>query len=142
MPSSVTKTQSRCPCKRDLRMRCLVRPICDLCSSSIFMKLIFVCVYFFLPDRKYALAFSLNFSRWMCRHPELYRMHANMNLSELTVKGEQIIKGARVLVSECLCVSLDFSRPGLTLPVSAYLHCLSFKHPPVYRFSSFLEIPC
>ncbi|XP_062989070.1 paladin isoform X2 [Elgaria multicarinata webbii] len=47
---------------------------------------------------QYPLAFALNFSRWMCRHPELYRLQANMNQSELTVTGEQITKGARVLV--------------------------------------------
>ncbi|XP_053162853.1 paladin isoform X2 [Hemicordylus capensis] len=47
---------------------------------------------------QYPLAFALDFSRWMCRHPELYRLQANMNLSELTVTGVQITKGARVLV--------------------------------------------
>nr|XP_016847680.1 PREDICTED: paladin isoform X1 [Anolis carolinensis] len=47
---------------------------------------------------QYPLAFALSFSRWMCRHPELYRLQANMNMSELTIKGDQITKGARVLV--------------------------------------------
>nr|XP_028585398.1 paladin isoform X1 [Podarcis muralis]XP_028585399.1 paladin isoform X1 [Podarcis muralis]XP_028585400.1 paladin isoform X1 [Podarcis muralis] len=47
---------------------------------------------------QYPLAFALEFSRWMCRHSELYRLQANMNLSELVVTGEQITKGARVLV--------------------------------------------
>ncbi|XP_054840109.1 paladin isoform X1 [Eublepharis macularius] len=47
---------------------------------------------------QYPLAFALDFSRWMCRHPELYRLQANMNLSEHTVTGEHITKGARVLV--------------------------------------------
>nr|XP_056706215.1 paladin [Euleptes europaea] len=47
---------------------------------------------------QYPLAFALDFSRWMCRHPELYRLLANVNLSEHTVTGEHITKGARVLV--------------------------------------------
>ncbi|XP_015278729.1 PREDICTED: paladin [Gekko japonicus] len=47
---------------------------------------------------QYPLAFALDFSRWMCRHPELYRLLANMNLSEHTVTGEHIAKGTRVLV--------------------------------------------
>ncbi|KAL8187013.1 UNVERIFIED_CONTAM: Paladin [Gekko kuhli] len=47
---------------------------------------------------QYPLAFALDFSRWMCRHLELYRLLANMNLSEHTVTGEHIAKGARVLV--------------------------------------------
>ncbi|XP_020638778.3 paladin isoform X1 [Pogona vitticeps] len=47
---------------------------------------------------QYPLAFALDFSRWMCRHPELYRLQANMNLSELTITCEQITKGVRVLV--------------------------------------------
>ncbi|KAG8135320.1 hypothetical protein E2320_008349, partial [Naja naja] len=46
----------------------------------------------------YPLAFALNFSRWICRHPELYRLQANMNLSELTITAEHITKGVRVLV--------------------------------------------
>lgn len=36
----------------------------------------------------------------MCRHPELYRLQADMNCSELTVTAELVTKGARVLVSE------------------------------------------
>ncbi|CAM4593654.1 paladin isoform X1 [Caretta caretta] len=47
---------------------------------------------------QYPLAFALNFSRWRCGHPELYRLQMNMNLSELTVTGELITKGTRVLV--------------------------------------------
>uniref|UniRef100_A0A8D2J8C7 Paladin n=1 Tax=Varanus komodoensis TaxID=61221 RepID=A0A8D2J8C7_VARKO len=47
---------------------------------------------------QYPLAFALSFSRWMCRHPELYRLQASTNLSELTITGEQLTKGARVLV--------------------------------------------
>ncbi|XP_025065019.1 paladin isoform X1 [Alligator sinensis] len=47
---------------------------------------------------QYPMAFALDFSRWMCRHPELYRLQVNMNLSELTVTGELITKGMRVLV--------------------------------------------
>uniref|UniRef100_A0A8C3S9I8 Phosphatase domain containing paladin 1 n=1 Tax=Chelydra serpentina TaxID=8475 RepID=A0A8C3S9I8_CHESE len=46
---------------------------------------------------QYPLAFALNFSRWRCRHPELYRLQMNLNLSELTVTGELITKGTRVV---------------------------------------------
>uniref|UniRef100_A0A8C6Y671 Phosphatase domain containing paladin 1 n=1 Tax=Naja naja TaxID=35670 RepID=A0A8C6Y671_NAJNA len=59
--------------------------------------------YFFLIafnyylHEQYPLAFALNFSRWICRHPELYRLQANMNLSELTITAEHITKGVRVL---------------------------------------------
>lgn len=48
---------------------------------------------------QYPLAFALSFSRWMCSHPWIYRLQASMNLSELTVSGELITKGTRVLVS-------------------------------------------
>lgn len=51
------------------------------------------------PRRQYPLGFALSFSRWMCRHPELYRLRAEMNSSELTVSGDLITKGTRVLVS-------------------------------------------
>lgn len=51
------------------------------------------------PRRQYPLGFALSFSRWMCRHPELYRLQAEMNSSELTVTGDLITKGTRVLVS-------------------------------------------
>uniref|UniRef100_A0A8D0HG44 Paladin n=1 Tax=Sphenodon punctatus TaxID=8508 RepID=A0A8D0HG44_SPHPU len=47
---------------------------------------------------QYPLVFALSFSRWMCGHPELYRLQMIMNLSELTVTGELITKGTRVLV--------------------------------------------
>ncbi|KAM4703626.1 paladin [Rhinophrynus dorsalis] len=47
---------------------------------------------------QYPLAFALSFSRWMCMHPWIYRLQANMNLSELTLSGELITKGTRVLV--------------------------------------------
>ncbi|XP_062436782.1 paladin isoform X3 [Rhea pennata] len=49
---------------------------------------------------QYPLGFALSFSRWMCRHPELYRLQANMNVSELTVTAELITKGTRVLVAD------------------------------------------
>ncbi|NXO59125.1 PALD protein, partial [Aramus guarauna] len=49
---------------------------------------------------QYPLGFALSFSRWMCRHPELYRLQAEMNLSELTVTGELVTKGTRVLVAD------------------------------------------
>ncbi|NXE47896.1 PALD protein, partial [Casuarius casuarius] len=49
---------------------------------------------------QYPLGFALSFSRWMCRHPELYRLQANMNVSELTVTAELVTKGTRVLVAD------------------------------------------
>ncbi|NXM18521.1 PALD protein, partial [Ploceus nigricollis] len=49
---------------------------------------------------QYPLGFALSFSRWMCRHPELYRLQADMNGSELTVTAELVTKGARVLVAD------------------------------------------
>ncbi|XP_065494853.1 paladin isoform X1 [Caloenas nicobarica] len=49
---------------------------------------------------QYPLGFALSFSRWMCRHPELYRLQAEMNSSELTVTGEIVTKGTRVLVAD------------------------------------------
>ncbi|XP_019473486.1 paladin [Meleagris gallopavo] len=47
---------------------------------------------------QYPLGFALSFSRWMCQHPELYRLQASMNSSELTISGDLITKGTRVLV--------------------------------------------
>uniref|UniRef100_A0A8C5PW72 Paladin n=1 Tax=Leptobrachium leishanense TaxID=445787 RepID=A0A8C5PW72_9ANUR len=47
---------------------------------------------------QYPLAFALSFSRWMCMHPWMYRLQANMNLSELTISGELLTKGTRVMV--------------------------------------------
>ncbi|NXD14668.1 PALD protein, partial [Nothocercus nigrocapillus] len=49
---------------------------------------------------QYPLGFALSFSRWMCRHPELYRLLANMNVSELSVTAELLTKGTRVLVAD------------------------------------------
>ncbi|NWV74370.1 PALD protein, partial [Dasyornis broadbenti] len=49
---------------------------------------------------QYPLGFALSFSRWMCRHPELYRLQADMNCSELTVTAELVTKGTRVLVAD------------------------------------------
>ncbi|NXF64884.1 PALD protein, partial [Ciccaba nigrolineata] len=49
---------------------------------------------------QYPLGFALSFSRWMCRHPELYRLQAEMNSSELTVTGDLVTKGTRVLVAD------------------------------------------
>ncbi|XP_041260969.1 paladin isoform X2 [Onychostruthus taczanowskii] len=46
---------------------------------------------------QYPLGFALSFSRWMCRHPELYRLQAGTNCAELTVTTELVTKGARVL---------------------------------------------
>lgn len=55
--------------------------------------------YPFMSSFQYPLAFALSFSRWMCMHPWIYRLQATMNLSELTLSGELITKGTRVLVS-------------------------------------------
>ncbi|XP_027521462.1 paladin [Corapipo altera] len=49
---------------------------------------------------QYPLGFALSFSRWMCRHPELYRLQAGMNSSELTVTVDLVTKGTRVLVAD------------------------------------------
>ncbi|XP_061857391.1 paladin isoform X2 [Colius striatus] len=49
---------------------------------------------------QYPLGFALSFSRWMCRHPELYRLQAEMNSAELTVTGDLVTKGTRVLVAD------------------------------------------
>ncbi|XP_071605079.1 paladin [Heliangelus exortis] len=49
---------------------------------------------------QYPLGFALSFSRWMCRHPELYRLQAEMNSSELSITGDLITKGTRVLVAD------------------------------------------
>ncbi|XP_068115050.1 paladin [Hyperolius riggenbachi] len=54
----------------------------------------------FYLHEQYPLAFALSFSRWMCAHPWIYRLQANMNLSELTLTGEIITKGTRLLVSD------------------------------------------
>lgn len=35
----------------------------------------------------------------MCRHPELYRLQADIGSPELAVPGDLLAKGARVLVS-------------------------------------------
>ncbi|XP_041424761.1 paladin isoform X3 [Xenopus laevis] len=47
---------------------------------------------------QYPLAFAMSFSKWMCTQPWIYRLQANLNLSELTLSGEFITKGTRVLV--------------------------------------------
>ncbi|XP_041124635.1 paladin-like [Polyodon spathula] len=49
---------------------------------------------------QYPLAFALNFSKWMCSHPWIYRLLASMNLSELSVPVDLVTKGTRVLVSD------------------------------------------
>ncbi|XP_038599862.1 paladin isoform X1 [Tachyglossus aculeatus] len=49
---------------------------------------------------QYPLAFALNFSRWMCGHPELYRLQTNMIPVELAGTAELIAKGTRVLVAD------------------------------------------
>ncbi|XP_067828755.1 paladin-like isoform X2 [Heptranchias perlo] len=54
----------------------------------------------FYLHEQYPLAFSLNFSRWMCRHPWMYRLLAGMNMSELTAPCDLVTKGIRVLVAD------------------------------------------
>uniref|UniRef100_A0A493TCB8 Paladin n=1 Tax=Anas platyrhynchos platyrhynchos TaxID=8840 RepID=A0A493TCB8_ANAPP len=49
---------------------------------------------------QYPLGFALSFSRWMCRHPELYRLQADIGSPELAVPGDLLAKGARVLVAD------------------------------------------
>ncbi|NXN17968.1 PALD protein, partial [Indicator maculatus] len=49
---------------------------------------------------QYPLGFALGFSRWMCRRPELYRLQAEMNSSELSLTADLITKGTRVLVAD------------------------------------------
>ncbi|MGH0155374.1 UNVERIFIED_CONTAM: hypothetical protein FKN15_032825 [Acipenser sinensis] len=49
---------------------------------------------------QYPLAFALNFSKWMCSHPWVYRLLASMNLSELSVPVDLVTKGTRLLVSD------------------------------------------
>uniref|UniRef100_A0A4X2L3Q6 Phosphatase domain containing paladin 1 n=1 Tax=Vombatus ursinus TaxID=29139 RepID=A0A4X2L3Q6_VOMUR len=49
---------------------------------------------------QYPLAFALSFSRWMCGHPELYRLQVKVNLTEPVVTGEPAAKEAWVLVAD------------------------------------------
>ncbi|MGH0123498.1 UNVERIFIED_CONTAM: hypothetical protein FKN15_012267 [Acipenser sinensis] len=49
---------------------------------------------------QYPLAFALNFSKWMCSHPWVYRLLASMNFSELSVPVDLVTKGTRLLVSD------------------------------------------
>ncbi|XP_009953447.1 PREDICTED: LOW QUALITY PROTEIN: paladin [Leptosomus discolor] len=58
----------------------------------------YLIVFNYYLHEQYPLGFALSFSRWMCRHPELYRLQAEMNSSELTVMADLITKGMRVLV--------------------------------------------
>lgn len=55
--------------------------------------------------RQYPLAFALSFSRWMCGHPELYRLQVKVNLMEPLVTGELAAKEGWVLV-RCLLFQL------------------------------------
>uniref|UniRef100_A0A8C6WPE0 Paladin n=1 Tax=Neogobius melanostomus TaxID=47308 RepID=A0A8C6WPE0_9GOBI len=49
---------------------------------------------------QFPVAFTRSFTQWMCGHSWIYRLLANMNLSELTVSPELVTKGARVLVAD------------------------------------------
>ncbi|XP_072484794.1 paladin isoform X2 [Notamacropus eugenii] len=49
---------------------------------------------------QYPLAFALSFSRWMCGHPELYRLQVKVNLTEPVVTGELAAKEGWVLVAD------------------------------------------
>uniref|UniRef100_A0A4W3HX08 Paladin n=1 Tax=Callorhinchus milii TaxID=7868 RepID=A0A4W3HX08_CALMI len=54
----------------------------------------------FYLHEQYPLAFPLNFSRWICRHPWMYRILACMNTSELTASADLVTRGIRVLVTD------------------------------------------
>ncbi|KAM9326936.1 paladin [Gastrophryne carolinensis] len=77
----------------------------------------------FYLHEQYPLAFALSFSRWMCTHPWIYRLQASMNLSELTVSGELITKGTRVLVSD------DRFSPDVLSTVKE-MHVANFRRVP------------
>ncbi|XP_031805243.1 paladin [Sarcophilus harrisii] len=49
---------------------------------------------------QYPLAFALSFSRWMCGHPELYRLQVKVSVKEPAVLGEPAAKEAWVLVAD------------------------------------------
>ncbi|NXA36679.1 PALD protein, partial [Eudromia elegans] len=49
---------------------------------------------------QHPLGFALSFSRWMCRHAELYRLLARGDAAELSVTAEQLAEGTRVLVAD------------------------------------------
>ncbi|KAM6897271.1 paladin isoform 2-T2 [Xenentodon cancila] len=49
---------------------------------------------------QYPLAFSSNFSQWMCSHAWLYRSLARTDLSELSAPAELVTRGARILVAD------------------------------------------
>ena len=45
---------------------------------------------------QYPLAFALSFSRWLCTHPELYRLLVELNSVGPLVPGDLIAKGSLV----------------------------------------------
>ncbi|XP_067876834.1 paladin-like isoform X2 [Heterodontus francisci] len=66
-------------------------------STGLYFHLI---AFNYYLHEQYPLAFSLNFSRWMCRHPWMYRLLAGMNMSELTAPCDLVTKGIRMLVAD------------------------------------------
>ncbi|XP_051925503.1 paladin isoform X1 [Hippocampus zosterae] len=72
---------------------------------------------------QYPLAFVTNFSRWMCRHPWLYRLLARMDLSELSASPELVTRGARVLVAG------EYLAPDV-LSTAKEMKALNFRRVP------------
>lgn len=52
--------------------------------------------------RQYLLAFALSFSRWLCAHPELYRLPVTLSPAEPVAPGDLITKGSLVSGAVCL----------------------------------------
>lgn len=48
---------------------------------------------------QYPLAFALSFSRWLCAHPELYRLPVTLNSASPVAPGDLITKGSLVSVA-------------------------------------------
>nr|XP_015201945.1 PREDICTED: paladin isoform X2 [Lepisosteus oculatus] len=72
---------------------------------------------------QYPLVFALNFSKWMCSHPWIYRLLACMNLSELSAPADLVTKGTRVLVSD------DFLAPDVLSTVKE-MKVANFRRVP------------
>jgi hypothetical protein len=48
---------------------------------------------------QYPLAFALSFSRWLCAHPELYRLPVTLSLVGPVAPRDLITKGSLVSVT-------------------------------------------
>lgn len=59
----------------------------------------YLVIFNYYLHEQYPLAFSLNFSKWTCRHPWMFRLLAGMDVSELTAPCDLITKGIRLLQS-------------------------------------------